>query len=62
MILVQSCVPLTYTWQESIVILPEEHDILPQLLDRARCLHVCIGIKAGGKGVYDLQLAQAFCL
>lgn len=48
--------------KKSIVTLPEEHDILPQLLDRARCLHVCIGIEAGGKGVYDLQLAQALCL
>ncbi len=55
------CLPQT-SGQKSIVILPEEHDILPQLLDRARCLHVCIGIKAGGKGMYDLLLAQALCL
>ena len=48
--------------KKSTVTLPEEHDILPQLLNRARCLHVCIGIKAGGKGMYDLQLAQALCL
>jgi len=48
--------------KNNIVNLPEEHDILPQLLDRARCLHVCVGIKAGGKGMYDLQLAQGLCL
>ncbi len=60
MTLIQCPVPLTD--KNSIVTLPEEHDILPQLLDRARCLHVCISIKANGKGMYDLQLAQGLCL
>ena len=63
MIVIQGPVPLTEFWQRnSLVISPEKHDILPQLLDRARSLHVCIGIKAGGKGMYDLQLAQGLCL
>ena len=44
------------------VSLPELHDVLPQLLHRVLCLDVGISIKAGGKGVYDAELVQGFCM
>ena len=42
--------------------MPEEHDVLPQLLHRARLLHISIGIKAGDEGVHDAQLVQGLCM
>lgn len=38
--------------------MPEEHDVLPQLLHQARLLHISVGIKAGDEGVHDAQLVQ----
>jgi len=52
----------TQRMSSSLLFLPEEHDVLPQLLHRALCLYVCLCIKAGGEGVYNTQLVQGFCM
>ena len=42
--------------------LPEQHDVLPQLLDGAWGLHVCLGIKALGERMHNVQLAQGLSM
>lgn len=42
--------------------MPEEHDVLPQLLHRARRLHISICIKAVDEGVHNAQLVQGLCM
>ena len=42
--------------------MPEEHDVLPQLLNRPLPLHIGIRIKAVDEGVYNVQLVQGLCM
>lgn len=41
---------------------PEEHDVLPQLLDRPLLLHIGICVEAVDEGVYNTQLVQDLCV